>query len=681
VKAKTVETLNQFYPEHVTIKNFNNIRDLSMNISNITVVTGKNGSGKTSVAEAIGFCLTGDIMRDVAVTDVITTGEDESIVSIRGKYNNAPVEITRKRTKRSQDVKIITGTGNDAKEIENPKEFLEGIVTSLEFYRMFYINGHDIDSFLAGTTAKASEMLDKLFSIESLDTIIKESSRAATDLMKNIEITRATVETLVKKKELTESIKNSAIDKVALRAEMEAGKKQITELEKTIDENEAKNIDQKLAKADAEISKMAADWNRFTDFRSRKESSESVLDQARKNKKDIDDQIAAMVVISDEERENEIVKMKSEIASIDAEIASWKEMPGLLDQVLSRSKDSEDCPLCLSPGKRDDAMKNMASLNEGKKNRLPKILTRKMELKNKIAAMDQASALVREITNARSRTEGQIGELQRSINLMVASGSYTEMPHDTPETLRQLKANRDAINIEIRAMIAKNSSTTERIHNLKSRVENIGVELARETSPVTWNDVDENEIANARQEIERKTAKMDVLVGLKNGFKKVLSGIRESIMATINPGIMTYISKLGKGESAITGFEIVPQVKRRGNDQYYYYDIKVAVNKAEMQFNSLSTGQRALALVSVILNVINMSRCSLSMIIFDEIDNCGLDHDYINAILKAIVNLSSSMKIIFIDRNQETIDALKTIGAEKSVPVTINVMRPASRGE
>jgi archaellum biogenesis ATPase FlaH len=76
-----------------------------------------------------------------------------------------------------------------------------------------------------------------------------------------------------------------------------------------------------------------------------------------------------------------------------------------------------------------------------------------------------------------------------------------------------------------------------------------------------------------------------------------------------------------------------------------------------------------------------MSRCSLSMIIFDEIDNCGLDHDYINAILKAIVNLSSSMKIIFIDRNQETIDALKTIGAEKSVPVTINVMRPASRGE
>jgi DNA repair exonuclease SbcCD ATPase subunit len=145
-------------------------------------------------------------------------------------------------------------------------------------------------------------------------------------------------------------------------------------------------------------------------------------------------------------------------------------------------------------------------------------------------------------------------------------------------------------------------------------------------------------------------------------------------MAAINPGIMQCIKKFGRNQTRITRFEIVPLVKKRGAESYFYYDFKVEIDGNEMKFEALSTGQKSLALISIVLNVINMSSSALSLMILDEIDNCGLDKENMHVILKAIVNVAASSKVLFINRDDETIQYVIEAGKEKGMEIPVHLM-------
>jgi hypothetical protein len=56
---------------------------------------------------------------------------------------------------------------------------------------------------------------------------------------------------------------------------------------------------------------------------------------------------------------------------------------------------------------------------------------------------------------------------------------------------------------------------------------------------------------------------------------------------------------------------------------------------------------------------------------FDEIDSSGLDRNYIHTIVKAIVTMSESIKVVFVDRDRTTIDALASAGEKKGLTVPV----------
>ena len=95
-----------------------------------------------------------------------------------------------------------------------------------------------------------------------------------------------------------------------------------------------------------------------------------------------------------------------------------------------------------------------------------------------------------------------------------------------------------------------------------------------------------------------------------------------------------------------------------------------------MRFNALSTGQRALSMISVILNLINFTSSTLSLLVFDEIDNCGLDRENGSIVIKTIVDaISESLKVMIIDRDATIISTVNADCTALSIDAPFYTMK------
>ena len=93
----------------IVLKNFKNHKDLSINFNDRhTVIYGDNGAGKTSIGEAIAWCLTGaNLFGTENITNkLITMGEDEMAVTLVIEKNRKEYEIIRSKKKSTTEITI-----------------------------------------------------------------------------------------------------------------------------------------------------------------------------------------------------------------------------------------------------------------------------------------------------------------------------------------------------------------------------------------------------------------------------------------------------------------------------------------------------------------------------------------------------------------------------------------------
>lgn len=95
-------------PKYIHIQNFNNITDAELDLSSaVSLFVGDNGSGKTSVVDAIGLCLF-EYKRSDTYADYIKSGKDNAYIYFECEISNEPITFNI----------TINKTGNTALERE-----------------------------------------------------------------------------------------------------------------------------------------------------------------------------------------------------------------------------------------------------------------------------------------------------------------------------------------------------------------------------------------------------------------------------------------------------------------------------------------------------------------------------------------------------------------------------------
>lgn len=105
----------------IKIKNLFGIAETELDGSNIEI-TGTNGTGKTSVIDAIRYALTNDSDRDY----IVKNGETEGEILIE---TDAGLSINRKKRTNQTDYKRIRSNGMD---VPSPESFLSDVFTKLQ---------------------------------------------------------------------------------------------------------------------------------------------------------------------------------------------------------------------------------------------------------------------------------------------------------------------------------------------------------------------------------------------------------------------------------------------------------------------------------------------------------------------------------------------------------------------
>jgi DNA repair exonuclease SbcCD ATPase subunit len=93
----------------MTLKNFKNHKNTTINFDNKhTIIYGDNGTGKTSVGEAIAWCLTGANLfgTENTTNKLVTMGENEMSVTLIVEKDGKEYEIIRSKKKNTVEIKI-----------------------------------------------------------------------------------------------------------------------------------------------------------------------------------------------------------------------------------------------------------------------------------------------------------------------------------------------------------------------------------------------------------------------------------------------------------------------------------------------------------------------------------------------------------------------------------------------
>ena len=136
----------------------------------INVIVGENGSGKTSILDAINFALFKQKPRDLKFDDLIRLGEKEMRVEAIFSINNKKLKVRRIRKKGGSTENSLHINnkpyirGNIDKEIEK----IIGIDSDV-FTRAVYVKQGEIDALISMEPSKRKIEINKLLGINEIE--------------------------------------------------------------------------------------------------------------------------------------------------------------------------------------------------------------------------------------------------------------------------------------------------------------------------------------------------------------------------------------------------------------------------------------------------------------------------------------------------------------------------------
>lgn len=168
--------------EEITIKNFLSHKKTNIKLGlGITTLVGENGSGKSSVLDAIYYALFNKCNR-ATMDELITRGEKNLEVNLTFNFNKKRYNISRKRRKGSSTaiLKEITSEENPkilASNVKDVTKHIEDIIGLNEdlFRTAIYIQQGEIDDLIAKhTPSERKEIVGRLLGLNKFELAYKE---------------------------------------------------------------------------------------------------------------------------------------------------------------------------------------------------------------------------------------------------------------------------------------------------------------------------------------------------------------------------------------------------------------------------------------------------------------------------------------------------------------------------
>jgi len=167
--------------EEVRLKNFKSHRNSRIELGRgVTVIVGENGAGKTSILDAITYCLFKLKPEGVSMDELITLGERESEASVTFHANGRSYRVRRVRSHRHGSDAYLhqLGSGMETLVARGDREVTAEVertlgLTSELFTTAVHIRQGEIDRLLTSDAAKRKQHIGRLIGTEDLERAYK----------------------------------------------------------------------------------------------------------------------------------------------------------------------------------------------------------------------------------------------------------------------------------------------------------------------------------------------------------------------------------------------------------------------------------------------------------------------------------------------------------------------------
>lgn len=366
--------------EKLELAGFRRFEKDSVSLTDLTVLSGEMGSGKTSKLLAVLFALTGSTVSGLHLDDLINIDSEFMWVRVEGKVKGHPFYIER-RKRRGQ----ATVTRTDLPSIPKLSERI-------------FIEGREIAKLFIGAPTEKAFKLDALLGLQGYDQIISELSTAPLERR---------IDTLNELKASAQQHKALLERAEELEKELERISRRLQEIEERLASNSSLySWAEELMRREEEARRVSAEL----------ESKKSILEGYKAQLSSLPPFPQAI--------EEELKEMEARYDAMQKRIAFLEAAMQTLDLVGKKIEEIVYCPLCggfISP--------KMLERFKGYSDEYKKYIEWSTDLESLLAEKRRAYEEARRNEEKRRLLEGEIRRLENEISQV----SYTPIPAEERE--------------------------------------------------------------------------------------------------------------------------------------------------------------------------------------------------------------------------------------------------------
>ena len=628
-----------------------------IHLANMTLIGGRiNGAGKTTVLQAICYGLTGKFLLGVSAESAIHHGTTGFKITMNGLYNDQPFTLIRTfKLPNSKTVTFFLETEGKQEKVPNcQSEILDHIVTYDEFVNLIYVDGHHIERLMSGTEATRSKMLDRIFGIDTLRKIIDAIKiNTYTKEYNELEDRKITLQTEKKNIEKILAEMNHLTELIEKQKQLES-KKQVLEQEVSLLNSKFEPIYQQYLSQQSNAQKESVLTAKLSLVQEELHKTEDELLQKLTLYNDAEDRIKKL--IKTDTPFDYVAKLTNQVDQLtikQTELRQKYQYYQILDKLVANTSTTiNTCPMCIQPItqpitqlRKTPEITQVASELAGVEKQILIFQTALQQYRKASSDLDQSSNALQECQSKYNEHSQKIAQITNILSVLQKDRIDETYVRDMQQVLMKkqndlLLLNGQMTTLQESITLIQNTKTEYQETALKSLTDQINVLQGQQIKL-----------------LERKK----VAEILRNNFNQIQSHLRHDMLKIVNPllqQLLDYMRPILPDAIKPIQYEIQLEIQKVRQEEIYLYHDIVRVYNQQTDYSALSTGQKAICALALLLAISEALHPALSLVTFDEIHTSGIDNDVSNQLLQAITTIASKLHIIFIDRNPKLNDAI-----------------------
>lgn len=211
----------------IRIKQFKNIENEIFDLTGNVLISGENGSGKSSLLQAIKYCLTDSLSEKLS--DYIMWGKSEFEIELNFDFENIDYNYLVSYKDKGGGKKLLTWKDNELKSSDASKKLKELLSSELLLYSSISEQGQSYSILLDSPTQRL-ETFKSILGIDKIGEVVEKMKEDLKEYKVNSDLVKKEKETLESKKfELMEELELPNIEQIKsdlLEQETEKEKKE-----------------------------------------------------------------------------------------------------------------------------------------------------------------------------------------------------------------------------------------------------------------------------------------------------------------------------------------------------------------------------------------------------------------------------------------------------------------------